>query len=89
MIVEGPALGGQPALALHLGNADVSEDRGVDGSTSDGWQSTRCFIATLYGGVYSYLGDVANNPGDNVRMEKIALKGLITTAPPPHCTSVA
>ena len=36
LIVEGPALGGQPALAFCLGNADVAEDRWIDGNTSGG-----------------------------------------------------
>ena len=36
--VEDAALGGQPAVALRLGDPDVTEDRGVDGSASCGYQ---------------------------------------------------
>ena len=79
MVVENPALGGQPALSLRLGDPDVTEDRGIDGSTSGGWQSNRWLFATLYNGVYSYLGDVANNPGENIRLEKTVVRGFIAT----------
>ena len=37
LVVEYPALGGQPALSLGLGDPDVAEDRGIDGSTSGGY----------------------------------------------------
>ena len=36
MVVEDTALGGQPALPFNLRDPDVAEDRGIDGSTSDG-----------------------------------------------------
>ena len=38
LVVEGPALGGQPTLALCLGDPDVAEDRGIDWNTSVLWQ---------------------------------------------------
>ena len=41
VVVEDPALGGQSARALRLGDPDVAEDRGIDGNTSNGWQSNR------------------------------------------------
>ena len=82
MLVDDTSLGGQPALSLRLGDPDVAEDRGVDGSTSGGWQETKWFFTILYNRVYPYLGDVAINPGDNVRMEKMVPRGLITSGPP-------
>ena len=36
VVVEDPALGGQPTLSLRLGNPDVAEDRGIDWNTSVG-----------------------------------------------------
>ena len=49
MTVEGPALGGQAARALGLGDPDVAEDRGIDGSTSVVWYSNRCMLYMLVG----------------------------------------
>ena len=59
MVVEDTALGGQPALALRLGYPDVAEDRRIDGSTSGSVDNqTSCLFASLFGGVYPYLGRV-------------------------------
>ena len=46
---------------FRLGDPDVAKDRGTDGNTSGVWQSNRCLFASLFGGVYPYLGPVAIN----------------------------
>ena len=60
MAGEYAALGGQAALSLSLGDPDVVEDSGVH-EYLQWWQSNTCLFASLFPGVYPYLGRVANN----------------------------
>ena len=52
VVGEDAALGGQPALALRLGDPDVAEECGVHSLTSPTWQRNTWLFATLFRGVY-------------------------------------